>query len=388
MSAPDGMALRVWGRAAVCDFLGDFVVYRSFDPCDPRLPRLAALSQELGLDGAVPRKHEPAYARLAARLLQYARQLDQPGQPIRRLALVGDTRMSDAGAFEQICLAGGWQGMAFICNETAAPPAVSVQATDAPGADLLLANRWGLLTELDARWQALGWPVDGSTALVIDLDKTALGARGRNAAVIDRARVEAVRRTVADLLGDSFNPDAFQQAYTRLGAAEFHPFTTDNQDYLAYTCLVLGARGEPPDGLIARIRTGELASFGQFIREVDDGGGLPGGLGEVHRRIYRRVQAGDPTPFKAFRRTEYRTTTARMGCLPDDAPLEKLLQEEILLTEEVRRLALAWRARGALVFGLSDKPDEAARSPEPGGPALHHLPTHAVGTDMNMEVSK
>lgn len=386
MTAPDGMRLRVWGRAAVSDYLGDFIVYRSFDPVDPRLPRLAELSREAGLDGSVPRKHEPAYARLAALLLRRARQVERPGAALRRLALVGDTRLSDAGAFEQICAEGGWQGLAFIASETGAPPHVAESATAAPGADLLTANRWGLLPELERRWRERGWAVDETTVLVIDLDKTALGARGRNAGVIDAARVEAVRQTVAGLLGDSFIPAEFQAAYERLNQPQFHAFTADNQDYLAYICLAVGALGVPLEAVIGRVQCGGLTCFEQFIEEIEAAGGLPGGLAEVHASIYAAVRAGDPTPFKAFRRTEYQTTSRRMGCLPDDAPLEKLLNEEILLTEEVRRLALGWRARGALVFGLSDKPDEAARPPRSGGrPAvgglpLHRLSTHSVGT--------
>jgi len=95
------------------------------------------------------------------------------------------------------------------------------------------------------------------------------------------------------------------------------------------------------------------------------------------------VQAGDPTPFKAFRRNEYRVTIAKMGCLPDSAPVEELLAGEIVITEEVRRAALDWQARGALIFGLSDKPDEASL-PTPkqvgqGFPPLHRKETHVVG---------
>jgi hypothetical protein len=46
-------------------------------------------------------------------------------------------------------------------------------------------------------------------------------------------------------------------------------------------------------------------------------------------------------------------------------------------------MALAWRARGALLFGLSDKPDEAslpseARAAE-GCRSLHETATHVVG---------
>jgi len=127
-----------------------------------------------------------------------------------------------------------------------------------------------------------------------------------------------------------------------------------------------------------------MREFRQFIAEVDGRlAALPSGLGSVHKEIFANVQAGDPTPFKPFRYNEFRITSARMGCLPEGAPLSQLLGEEILVTREVRDLALDWRARAALVFGLSDKPDEASLpTPElaaQGYVPLHRKPTHVVG---------
>jgi hypothetical protein len=127
-----------------------------------------------------------------------------------------------------------------------------------------------------------------------------------------------------------------------------------------------------------------MASFEQFIAEVEARKrGLPARLTGIHDDIFALVQAGDPTPFKAFRRREYLTTQSRFGCLADDAPLEHLLHDEILVTQEVRRWALEWSARGALLFGLSDKPDEAAvptaELAAQGYQPLHRSITHAVG---------
>jgi len=110
---------------------------------------------------------------------------------------------------------------------------------------------------------------------------------------------------------------------------------------------------------------------------------MPGKLHEMHAEIYERVQAGDPTPFKPFRRNEYLATVGRMGQLSDEAPVEDLLAKEIVLTQEVRALAGEWSGRGALLFGLSDKPDEAsiptAELAAQGYAPIHQTPTHAVG---------
>ena len=110
---------------------------------------------------------------------------------------------------------------------------------------------------------------------------------------------------------------------------------------------------------------------------------FPPRLQSIHKKIWANVRAGDPTPFKAFRYNEFRTTTAHMGCLADSASLEEFLSGEILLTREVRDLALAWQAQGALTFGLSDKPDEAsiptAELRAQGFVTLHQKKTHVLG---------
>ncbi|MCK4682370.1 hypothetical protein KAT59_05055, partial [Candidatus Bipolaricaulota bacterium] len=219
-----------------------------------------------------------------------------------------------------------------------------------------------------------------------DLDKTALGARGRNDHVIDRVRIEAVRRTIGDLLGDQFDQQAFERAYEQLNAPEFHPFTGDNQDQLAYLCLILGSGFVELESLLDELRAGRLVRFKEFIERVDSRSSkLPNLLGEIHQQIYRAVMEGDPTPFKAFRRAEYEETVSKMGTLDDDAPVSDLIAEEILITQEVREAALAWRKEGALLFGLSDKPDEASiptlELAFQGYLPIHSVKTHAVGSD-------
>jgi hypothetical protein len=299
------------------------------------------------------------------------------------LIFVGDTRMNDGTAFANICQSGGWSGFAFIASETSAPPATEVVPV---GKDhsLYLANRWAALADFDRYLLQEKFPVDSATAVIVDLDKTALGARGRNAQVIDQARVQAVQDTVANLLGNNFDETAFKKAYEQLNQVEFHPFTGDNQDYLAYVCLILGSGLVDLTSLVEEIRSERLDSFETFIQRVEaQVNALPPALADIHSDIYANVQLGDPTPFKAFRRNEYLRTVSRMGRLGDQASVEELLAEEIVLTQEVRMIAGEWRQRGAILFGLSDKPDEAsiptAELASQGYLPIHHTATHAVG---------
>ena len=376
--------MKNYGRTSVSEFLDDRIVYRNLAPVDSRLPPLAHIRPLVGLpEGLVPRKSELEYARVIVHLLQEARALDRPGVPIERLIYVGDTVLNDGNAFAHILRAGGWPGLAFIGSERDDSPKVEV--VEGQDGILYLSNRWSALGDFDRFCWERYHPVDECAAVVVDLDKTALGARGRNDRVIDGARVEAVRRTVGDLLGADFDAAGFQLAYDRLNQTHFHPFTSDNQDYLAYICLILGSGLYALESLEGEIQAGQLASFRQFIDGVDARSAeLPADLRQIHVGIYASVQQGDPTPFKEFRYNEYLTTTARMGHLDDGASVTDLLADEILITQEVRQVALAWKERGALLFGLSDKPDEAsvpgAELAARGHLPIHRVETHAVGT--------
>lgn len=375
--------MRSYGRTSVHEFLGDFVVYRNLVPVDDRLPPLAEIRPHVGLpEGIIPRKSQPEYAHVMAHLLREARALEAPGIPIERLIYVGDTRMNDGAAFANICRAGGWPGLAFIASEQDDPAPTEIVERD-EGA-LCLANRWAEIAEFEQFCRARDFPLDEHTAVIVDLDKTAFGARGRNDHVINQARVEAVRSTVGDLLGDGFDPQRFQSAYDELNRTEFHSFTADNQDNVAYTCVILGSDSYRLEPLVADVRAGAMNSFEQFIAEVDERANeLPRSLRDIHSRIYARVQEGDPTPFKAFRYNEYVSTVERMGCLADEVSAAELLANEIVITQEVRETALAWRKRGVLLFGLSDKPDEASIPTKDlaaqGYQSIHRVETHAVG---------
>lgn len=372
-----------YGLTSVAEFVGDRIVYRNLDAADARLPRLAEMRAEVGIPAnAIPRKSEADYARAIVLLLRLARALDAPGTPLTRLIFVGDTRMNDGMAFANICREGNWPGVAFIGAEKDAPAKADVTVQE--GHMLYLANRWTLLADFDAFCRQQGFPLDESTAVILDLDKTTLGARGRNDHVIDAARVAAVRRTVGDLLGSAFDAERFQAAYDQLNQPEFHPFTADNQDYLAYICLIVGSGLYEREALVDAVRAGRMVDFVSFIRAVDArSADLPDNLRALHNDIYALVQAGDPTPFKAFRYNEYRETVGRMGVLPQDAAPEDLLAREICITHEVRELMLDWRARGALLFGLSDKPDEASIPSDnlkaEGYAPIHRTLTHVVG---------
>jgi hypothetical protein len=375
------MKYETTGQTSLADIFGDFVVYRNLIPADPRVPPADALRTQLGLEaGVLPRKAEPLYGTILAEMLRHARRVESPQGRIEQLVYIGDTLMNDGTAFRNLCAAGGWPGWAFIgADDPSSPPQTEVEAP------FYVSNRWSALPDFLRFLESVGFALDETTAVVIDVDKTAIGARGRNDKVIDLARVEGVMRTVADLLGPRFDEAAFRVAYDELNQPAYHVFTADNQDYLAYICLILGAGLWELGELIEEVRDRSVASFQNFIARVQTRRSelAPTGLTSIHDDVWERVEARDPTPFKAFRYNEYLTTAARFRDLPGASP-EEGLSQRIVITQEVRDLARVLKeGRGCLLFGVSDKPDEASMpSPEQareGKKPLHRLTTLVVG---------
>jgi hypothetical protein len=349
----------------------DFVIYRDLNPVDPRVPGYSAAWQEMGMAGPIPpRKQEPAYAQALAWLLERGRALDAPGATLSEILYLGDTTMSDGGAFLNLRALTGWRGWCFIGAEKGEPPALREEG------GLVHANRWRLLAEFLADARARGAALDPRTVALIDIDKTAIGARGRNDGAIDRARVAAIEATLREALGPAFDAGAFKRAYAALNVSKYHPFTADNQDNLAYVCLMLGEGMDTLEGLQGRIAGGSLPDYAAYMAAIDARRGeLSPAVAALHDDIWARVQAGDLTPFKAFRRREYVETVDRMGHLPEDAPLAQRLQEEVCFTREVLDACLWLHRRGCLMVGLSDKPDEAT-APSVEETARGYLPLH------------
>jgi len=252
---------------------------------------------------------------------------------------------------------------------------ISAFKTERDG-DLLLANRWGALADFGAWAASEGIGGDERTALLIDLDKTSLGARGRNDRVIDGARVAAVKRTLSTALGDRFDEARFLAVYDPLNQPAYHPFTADNQDYLAYICLMVAAGIYEAERLWADLASGALQTLEQFTAACEARrAAMWPALRDAQEQLQAGLAAHDPTPFKSFRRVEYRETVARMDVLPDDAGVAAVLANEIVITAEVAAFAAQMHARGALVFGISDKPDEAS-TPTPEDAAAGLQPLH------------
>lgn len=378
--------LQVFGRARLADFFGDLVIYRNLEPLDRRLKGLKTSSHKMNvLPDRVPRKQDPEYAKAALWFSEQAQKLRRGAPKLSELLFIGDTLYNDGQAYHNMREHSGWQGSCFIgADRPGESPALSHLEND-----IVSGNRWTYITDWVAHALEQGLHLDKRTVAIVDIDKTALGAKGRNDHVIDTARLEGIYRTMDDVLGSDFNRADFEKQYAELNRARYHFLTEDNQDYLAYICLVLNTRLIEYSDMLSEIESKSLDSFEQFLRWVDSRmmiNPLSGeSLRQVHEAVVTSVRNGDPTPFKRFRRQEFITTVERMGQLSDDASVEQILAEEITLTQEVCELTEWLHERGCLLLCLSDKPDEAScpdRYASSDLQPVHKTPTHRVGTSL------
>lgn len=359
-----------WAKSTLADFMADCVLYRNLEPTCEGQRGLHALWSEAGLERYyIPRKTTPEYARALLLLLGEAQRARGVTRPIERALLIGDTLLNDGTAARHLGEHLPMRG--FIGADRPEEPAACAWQDV-----LMVANRWGALADFYGGVQEAGYPCDETTALLIDLDKTALGARGRNDGVIDTARVRAMRRTLRSALDGTLDEAAFRHVYDALNQPTYHCFTGDNQDYLAYITLMVLGGVCPADALWAGLEAGTLRTIEELAALCDARrGAMPEGLRAAHDEVCRGIAAQDPTPYKGFRRREFLETVASMDVLPDDAPAEEVLAREIVITEEVASLARHLAAQGVLVMGVSDKPDEASL-PTPASAARGCQPIH------------
>lgn len=376
-----------FGRATLADFFGDMVIYRNLEPLEKKLAGLKAAGFRMGLNNdGIPRKFEPGYAKAALWFAEEAQRLRHVSTPLREVLLIGDTLLNDGQAYHNLVKLSRWHGSCFIgADRLEHTPAAEV---DEPTL-LYNANRWSALGDW-MQWVAEhDFKLDQRTLLIVDIDKTILGAKGRNDSVIDKARLEGIFRTMDAVLGEDFDHKAFEKHYSALNRARYHPLTADNQDYLAYICLVLNTGLIGFEELLAEIESDSLNNFEQFIRWVESRlmsrTGVTEAFRQVHEAVGASLRVGDPTPFKQFRREEFMSTVSHMGNAADDASVDTMLAQEIALTEEVCQVSEWLKERGCLLLCFSDKPMEASCPTKQQAAdflPVHRMATHRIGSSI------
>jgi PAS domain S-box-containing protein len=156
------------------------------------------------------------------------------------------------------------------------------------------------------------------------------------------------------------------------------------EDYRSFWKTLL-SRNSVTGEIINKTKDGRLVNIaGTNSPILDEKGNILGFLA-VHHDITSTKQAEEAirqSERALQRQNEYLATAARFGVQTGET-LETALFQRIMITEEVRQTAGDMRRRGILVFGLSDKPDEASfpssEQARKGMQPLHRLETACVG---------
>jgi hypothetical protein len=346
----------------IAELTDDRVLYRDLQPVDPELPGLRELAPELGIaPGRLPRKRDADYARVVLGIARIAQQ--RRGEELGALLVLGDTEND--------------RRLGLGLAEIAGAPTFTFIGVDAPDLPVELrwegtlaqASRWFLIDDFLEQVGGRGAHAHAGLVILADIDKTLLGPRGRSDGSIDSARVDAAEATATQLLGSELDAEAFRAAYKGLCHSRFHPFTEDNQDYVAYTALLTAAGVLRLEELRSRLDARSLGSFLEVASRASEA--VPPRLAPVHKEVLAALHLGDPTPFKAFRHQEFVATVRRME------------SGELPLCGELFAALTRLKDAGALCVAASDKPAEAslpdAAQRAEGLQALHRTPAMLKG---------
>ncbi len=320
-------------KGRISDLIGNNIFFRELRPQNPDLVPIDVVLYRLNLD-RVPRKNDPEYPQVISCYLNLLGDFD-------RILFLGDTMLNDRTFALGLINLGEYDVFALITDEDEKEFELREEGR------ILYSNRWSFVTELKDYLEHKGFRIDEKTAVILDIDKTLIGARGRNHRAIDLARARAVYRLYQET-GTDRSFDEFRKIYDRINSFRYHHITQDNQDLVALFSIAI-ASGQlkklsgDPVSLISMLRNSQNEAVRMFAEEV-----------------YKNITRREATLFPTFRRMEYYSTIEFMDRFEDE-PVEKLLGEEILITGEIYD---AFRGTLSTVIALTDKPEISSLPPE------------------------
>ena len=321
-------------KGSMWDVIGDNVFFRELNPQNPDLVPIDVVLYRLNLDH-VPRKKDPEYPQVISCYLNLLGDFD-------RVLFLGDTLLNDRTFAKNLIALGEYEVVAVITRQN--EDEFELKEEDG----ILFSNRWSFIRELPDFLKKRGFEIDEKTAVILDIDKTFIGARGRNHQSIDLARAEAVYRLFKETRNE-LEFEEFMKIYNKLNSPEFYSLTSDNQDIVAFL-TILAASNE------IEFEMKDIESVAKYAVEKARNERIR----EFASEIYENLKARKATLFPTFRRMEFLTTIEFMDRF-DDAPPERLLKEEILITGEIYD---TFNYTLATVIALTDKPEASSLPPE------------------------
>jgi hypothetical protein len=320
----------------------DLIIFRELNVIKKDFPKFEKLKEILYLE-KLPRKKDKDYALFLSYIIDYVGDFN-------KVIYIGDTFLNDKSVIENLSKLNKYEVYGIITEGKG-----KLKKED----NIVINNYWENLKYI---FNELNINFDKKTFIIADIDKTLIGARGRNDLSIDKARFDAIREVSKKYIKD-FNEELFFSIYKFLNRKEFHIFTEDNQDIVTLLAIAFNLN---------------LYSFKKFIYEFENGiwkdkisffervlylNRDRNEFIEIIKECLYKMKNDDPTPFLEFRYKEFEATIKRIDFLSDETETEKLLSEEILITKEVYQILIEGKENGSTIFGLSDKP-EASTMPK------------------------
>lgn len=321
-------------RGTLNDIFNNYIVFRELNPINKSLPSFEEIKAKLHLE-SLPRKKDKEYALVLKEILKSALSFSN-------IIYIGDTFLSDLTVVENLKDL-GIDVFGVITDE-------SVSETSSPHDYIVFNNSWSRLEEIVLD------KIREKTILLVDIDKTAIGAHGRNHLPIDKARTDAIVSLAENVFMRNFHEsekENFLKLYKSIHTKELLNFTQDNQDIVSIVTLIIYS------GILSLqefYKASRENTFEEFVENIS----VPENLGNLIHEVKENLKQKSPTLFPTFRKIELEKTIARMDFLPDETPLQIIFNEEILITGEVYRIGKYALSKGAVVFGVSDKPEIAS----------------------------
>ena len=333
-------------KASIKALFDQNIILRDLEPLNPFIPGISSIREQLSFPiDYLPRKNEPDYAKV---LLSFINALGEG--KIKYVFYVGDSLYNDGSAIINLSKISELKVLGYICN----------QGKELLGeyliGNIILSDDWANLYKMIEQGIKKGFQINDNTIGIFDLDNTTYAAKGRASEPLTQARLEAVYSLLLKAMGSArFRKEKVERAFREFDRDEYHPFTSDNLDYVVFLALIYSLGLLDLQEIRQNLSERRIQTFiEKVLAEVEERKANEG-LDEAWklvREIYFNMRYGDKTPFKQFRYKEYYYTAQWMT--RDAAP-----ENSITITREVAEMVSFLKINSAYILALSDRPVES-----------------------------
>ncbi len=333
--------MEIFGLASLFDYFGENLIFRNLNILDKNAPQFDEIKNTLGME-KLPRKNSEEYAEAVYYIVK------NMCPDLESILYFGDTDL-DAGVIKNLSKVTGARVSGFIYDAGKKIPEYENNL-------IYRSDRWENITDfINMNKDCLN---SGCVGL-FDLDKTVLGAKGRNSHIIDMARIDAVIERVLEIDPD-IHKDFIKEIYDVINQS-FKRITEDNQDITAFLTILV-CFGVIDTDYLQNMLNPDI-DFDYIIKDLS-GGDYGKGLNDVFEEVKTLYNKGESTMFKTFRYNELKTTLAKINSKSKGTDIRKVLETEITMTKEICDLMDFLKEYDINLFCVSDKPDETVFPPE------------------------